>query len=269
MFSALTIQHTLPAGAQTLDISGTELRRRLKTGAHIPDWFTYEYVPILGILRINLTCAKRAVVTRLRESYPPRNKQGFVLYLTGYYNSGKDIIAKTLQVALNEQGGRSVSLLFGETVRDDINAKMGFTPDERHENLQRISLVAGELARAGAAVIASPIAPEEQSRALVKDTVLQNGGAGGTHGLIDHILLAINFNFVKCITWNFKRIFPRRYPSSTLVLLLCHLVMRDREACSPGLFVLSYDPAHCQTCGKFYLRVSMSNHSRSLCSTDM
>lgn len=114
MFSALTIQHTLPAGAQTLDISGTELRRRLKTGAHIPDWFTYE-----------------AVVTRLRESYPPRNKQGFVLYLTGYYNSGKDIIAKTLQVALNEQGGRSVSLLFGETVRDDINAKMGFTPDER------------------------------------------------------------------------------------------------------------------------------------------
>lgn len=123
-------------------------------------------------------------MTRLRESYPPRNKQGFVLCLTGYYNSGKDIIAKALQVALNEQGGRSVSLLLGETVRDDINAKVGFTPDERHENLQRISFVAGELARAGAAVIASPIAPEERSRALVKDTVLQNGGAGGNFFLI-------------------------------------------------------------------------------------
>lgn len=157
----------IPAGAQTLDISGTELRRRLKTGAHIPDWFSYE-----------------AVVTRLRESYPPRNKQGFVLCLTGFYNSGKDIIAKALQVALNEQGGRSVSLLLGETVRGDVNAKAGFTPDERHENLQRISFVAGELARAGAAVIASPIAPEERSRALVKDTVLQNGGAGGNFFLI-------------------------------------------------------------------------------------
>ncbi|KAG1862530.1 hypothetical protein DFJ58DRAFT_775546 [Suillus subalutaceus] len=157
----------IPAGAQTLDISGTELRRRLKTGAHIPDWFSYE-----------------AVVKRLRESYPPRNKQGFVLCLTGFYNSGKDIIAKALQVALNEQGGRSVSLLLGETVRDDVNAKLGFTPDERHENLQRISFVAGELARAGAAVIASPITPEERSRALVKDTVLQSGGAGGNFFLI-------------------------------------------------------------------------------------
>ncbi|KAG0707390.1 hypothetical protein DFH29DRAFT_1012994 [Suillus ampliporus] len=153
----------IPAGSQTLDISGTELRRRLKTGAHIPDW---------------------AVVTRLRESYPPRNKQGFVLCLTGLYNSGKDIIAKALQVALNEQGGRSVSLLLGETVRDDVNVRLGFTPDERHENLQRISFVAGELARAGAAVIAAPIAPEQRSRALVKDTVLQNGGAGGNFFLI-------------------------------------------------------------------------------------
>lgn len=34
----------VPDGVQTLDISGTELRRRLKTGAHIPDWFSYEYV---------------------------------------------------------------------------------------------------------------------------------------------------------------------------------------------------------------------------------
>lgn len=34
----------VPKGVQTLDISGTELRRRLRTGASIPDWFSYEYV---------------------------------------------------------------------------------------------------------------------------------------------------------------------------------------------------------------------------------
>lgn len=34
----------VPSGVPTLDISGTELRRRLKTGATIPDWFSYEYV---------------------------------------------------------------------------------------------------------------------------------------------------------------------------------------------------------------------------------
>ena len=33
----------VPNGLQTMDISGTELRKRLKTGAPIPDWFSYEY----------------------------------------------------------------------------------------------------------------------------------------------------------------------------------------------------------------------------------
>lgn len=33
----------VPDGLQTMNISGTELRRRLRTGAPIPDWFSYEY----------------------------------------------------------------------------------------------------------------------------------------------------------------------------------------------------------------------------------
>lgn len=54
----------------------------------------------------------------LRESYPPRLKQGFVLFLTGLYNAGQDTIARALQVTLNEQGGRSVSLVLdnGENI---------------------------------------------------------------------------------------------------------------------------------------------------------
>lgn len=62
------------------------------------------------------------VVKTLRESYPPRSRQGFVLFLTGLYNSGADRIAKALQVVLNQQGGRSVSLLLGETVRSELSA---------------------------------------------------------------------------------------------------------------------------------------------------
>lgn len=59
----------------------------------------------------------------LRESYPPRNKQGFVIFLTGLHNSGKDAIAKALQVTLNQQGGRSVSLLLGDGVRSDLDER--------------------------------------------------------------------------------------------------------------------------------------------------
>ncbi|TDL25887.1 ATP-sulfurylase [Rickenella mellea] len=157
----------VPRGVQTLDISGTELRRRLRTGAPIPDWFSYD-----------------SVVETLRESYPPRNKQGFVLFLTGLYNSGADRIAKALQVSLNQQGGRSVSLLLGETVRAELSSELGFSPEDRHKNIQRIAFVSAELSRAGAAVIAAPLAPYEHSREAARETVLQFGGAGGNFFLI-------------------------------------------------------------------------------------
>lgn len=74
----------------------------------------------------------RGVVKTLRESYPPRLKQGFVVFLTGLHNSGKDTIAKALQVVLNEQGGRSVSVLSGDNIRADL--------DTRTFRVQRCSL---------------------------------------------------------------------------------------------------------------------------------
>lgn len=158
----------IPKGTVTADISGTELRRRLKTGASIPDWFSYE-----------------AVVKTLRESYPPRNQQGFTIFLTGLHNSGKDIIARALQTTLNQQGGRSVSLLLGETVRHELSSELGFSAEDRHKNVQRIGFVAAELTRAGAAVIAAPTAPYAHSRKAARDIVTSTGGpSGGTFFLI-------------------------------------------------------------------------------------
>ncbi|KAF3397489.1 Sulfate adenylyltransferase [Talaromyces pinophilus] len=142
------------AGVKTLDISGTELRRRLRSGAHIPEWFSYP-----------------EVIKVLRESNPPRNAQGFTVFLTGYQNSGKDAIARALQVTLNQQGGRSVSLLLGETVRHELSSELGFSREDRDKNIQRIAFVAAELTKAGAAVIAAPIAPYESSRKVAKDTI--------------------------------------------------------------------------------------------------
>ncbi|KAF3930204.1 hypothetical protein ABW20_dc0102575 [Dactylellina cionopaga] len=145
-------------GTKTLDISGTELRRRLRNGTHIPEWFSYP-----------------EVVRVLRESHPPRSQQGFTVFLTGYQNSGKDAVARALQVTLNQQGGRSVTLLLGETVRSELSSELGFSREDRHKNIQRIGFVAAELTRAGAAVIAAPIAPFDNSRRQAKDTISQFG----------------------------------------------------------------------------------------------
>lgn len=148
----------VPAGTKTLNISGTELRKRLRTGGHIPEWFSYP-----------------EVVKVLRESNPPRALQGFTVFLTGYHNSGKEAIARALQVTLNQQGGRSVSLLLGDTVRHELSSELGFSREDRHKNIQRIAFVAAELTKAGAAVIAAPIAPYEHSRQQASDTVSSSG----------------------------------------------------------------------------------------------
>jgi sulfate adenylyltransferase len=148
----------VPAGVKTLDISGTELRRRLRTGGEIPEWFSYP-----------------EVVKVLRESNPPRTQQGFTVFLTGYQNSGKDAIARALQVTLNQQGGRSVSLLLGETVRHELSSELGFSREDRDKNIARIAFVAGELTKAGAAVIAAPIAPFETPRKAARELISQYG----------------------------------------------------------------------------------------------
>lgn len=161
-------------GTKTLNISGTgepnsptsqnsanhkpELRRRLRLGTPIPEWFSYP-----------------EVVKVLRESHPPRNQQGFTVFLTGFTNSGKDAIGRALQVTLNQQGGRSTTLLLGETVRSELSAELGFSREDRHTNIQRIAFVAAELTRAGAAVICAPIAPFDFSRVQAKETVSQFG----------------------------------------------------------------------------------------------
>jgi len=111
----------------------------------------------------------------LKQNYPSRNKQGFTILLSGYINSGKDIIARALNVVLNQQGGRSVTLLLGETVRSELSSELGFTKEDRNININRIGFVAGELTKAGAAVIASPIAPFEKGRLQIKEMIEKYG----------------------------------------------------------------------------------------------
>ncbi|MEM9475087.1 MAG: bifunctional sulfate adenylyltransferase/adenylylsulfate kinase, partial [Pseudomonadota bacterium] len=87
-------------GATVLNISGTELRRRLREGLEIPEWFSFS-----------------EVVNELRLRYPPRSQQGFTVFFTGFSGSGKSTIANALLVKLMEMGGRPVTLLDGDNVR--------------------------------------------------------------------------------------------------------------------------------------------------------
>jgi len=70
-------------------------------------------------------------------------------------------------------------------IRELIFTKeLSYTREDRFKNLQRIAFVAAELTRAGAAVIAAPIAPHEAGREAARETILQTGGSGANFFLI-------------------------------------------------------------------------------------
>lgn len=146
-------------GEKALDISGTELRRRLRDGLDIPDWFSFP-----------------GVVKELRRTHPPRHKQGFTVFFTGLSGSGKSTIANALMVKLMELGGRHVSLLDGDVVRKNLSSELGFSKEHRDINILRIGYVASEITKNGGIAICAPIAPYAATREKVRDLIEPVGG---------------------------------------------------------------------------------------------
>lgn len=147
------------AGTETLDISGTELRRRLAEGTEIPSWFSFP-----------------EVVAELRRSYPARRQQGFTVFLTGLSGSGKSTIANALVTKLAEEGSRHTTLLDGDLVRRHLSSELGFSKEHRDINIRRIGWVASEITRHGGAVVCAPIAPYDSVRKEVRELVSSAGG---------------------------------------------------------------------------------------------
>jgi len=143
----------------TLNISGTELRRRLQEGLEIPDWFSFP-----------------EVVEELRRTHPPRHKQGFTVFFTGLSGSGKSTIANALMSKLMEIGGRQISLLDGDIVRKNLSSELGFSKEHRDLNIRRIGYVASEITKNGGIAICAPIAPYTATRRQVREAVEPVGG---------------------------------------------------------------------------------------------
>ncbi len=146
-------------GNRTLYISGTELRRRLNEGKHIPEWFTFP-----------------DVAEELRKTHPPRHKQGFTIFFTGLPSAGKSTIAKALLASFFELGGRPVTLLDGDIVRKNLSSELGFSKEDRDLNIKRIGFVASEITKNGGIAICAPIAPYDKIRKEVREMVSPLGG---------------------------------------------------------------------------------------------
>ena len=149
----------LPKGTRILNISGTELRRRLSDGRPIPEWFTLP-----------------EVADELRRTHPPRHKSGFTVFFSGLSGAGKSTIASVLMVKLLEMGGRPVTLLDGDIVRQNLSSELGFSREHRDLNIRRIGFVASEITKNGGIAICAPIAPYAKVRDEVRQLVSSGGG---------------------------------------------------------------------------------------------
>jgi sulfate adenylyltransferase len=149
----------VPAGAEVLNLSGTQLRKILAEGGHIPEWFTFP-----------------AVATELRRTHPPRIEQGFTVFFTGLSGSGKSTIANVLLVKFLEMGGRGVTILDGDLVRKHLSSELGFSKEHRDINIRRIGFVASEITKNGGIAICAPIAPYDSIRKEVRAMVEPGGG---------------------------------------------------------------------------------------------
>jgi sulfate adenylyltransferase len=147
----------VPPGARTLSISGTQVRDEyLAKGKLLPAWFT-----------------RPETAEILRQMYPPRHRQGFCIWFTGLSGSGKSATTQVLTSLLLERG-REVTILDGDVVRTHLSKGLGFSKEDRDTNILRIGFVAGEIGRAGGAVICAAISPYRATRAEARRMVGEN-----------------------------------------------------------------------------------------------
>jgi bifunctional enzyme CysN/CysC len=92
---------------------------------------------------------------------------GAVVWLTGLPGSGKSTLARALERRLFGQGG-SPMLLDGDTLRAGLNGDLGFSAEDRAENIRRLAEVATHLARNGHIAIVAAVSPSAEDRAAAR-----------------------------------------------------------------------------------------------------
>jgi adenylylsulfate kinase len=99
---------------------------------------------------------------------------GFILWLTGMSGAGKSTLAQALRAQL-ESHHRPVQILDGDEVRANLSRGLGFSREDREENVRRIGYVAQLLARHRVAVIVAAISPYRTSRDEVRGLAAEAG----------------------------------------------------------------------------------------------
>jgi bifunctional enzyme CysN/CysC len=119
-----------------------------------------EAVPVAAPAR---SSASASVAVTMAERRARSGHRGMVVWLTGLSGSGKSTLAEGLERVLFDRG-LQVAVLDGDSVRFGLNADLGFSPEDRRENIRRVAEVARLFAERGVIVITAFISPSAEDR---------------------------------------------------------------------------------------------------------
>ncbi len=92
---------------------------------------------------------------------------------TGLSGSGKSTLANALEIKLHSQNIRTY-VLDGDNMRDGLNKDLGFSPEDRSENIRRIGEIGKLFVDAGIVILAAFVAPYDKDRKRIRDIVGAN-----------------------------------------------------------------------------------------------
>lgn len=107
-----------------------------------------------------------SIVTK-EDRIKKQGHKGCVVWLTGLPSSGKSTLAHEIEARLFESGMRTY-VLDGDNIRHGLNKDLGFSPEDRKENIRRIGEVAKLFADAGVITITAFISPYKEDRNTVR-----------------------------------------------------------------------------------------------------
>ena len=120
----------------------------------------------------NETFVYEMKVKRANRSFIKKHSS-CIIWLTGLSGAGKSTVADLLEQKLNKQN-KHTFLLDGDNLRHTLNQDLGFSDDDRNENIRRIGHVGKLMVDAGLIVIASFISPFEKQREFTRNLVEKN-----------------------------------------------------------------------------------------------
>jgi adenylyl-sulfate kinase len=111
--------------------------------------------------------------TTKQERARRKGQKPCILWFTGFSGSGKSTIADALEARLAEMGYHTY-LLDGDNIRHGLNKDLGFSAEDRKENIRRIGEAAKLFVDAGIIVLTAFISPFRSDRAMVRQIVEEN-----------------------------------------------------------------------------------------------